>query len=81
MAVVMLVIVSFLAYIPFSQEHISTCRDALNSSLAVGDDLTDSDFDYTSTMVDNGETGVIRPFASLSEIWSRGEHCMWYGAL
>lgn len=55
MAVAMLVIVVFLAYIPFSQEQRSTCGGAINSSLAVGDDLMDSEFVYTSAMVDNGE--------------------------
>lgn len=63
MAVAMLVIVLFLAYIPFSQEQRSTCGDAINSSLAVGDELMDSDFVYTSEMVDNGELSyVVRPF-------------------
>lgn len=61
MAVAMLVLVLLFAYVPFSQEYISSCGDALNSSLAVGDDLTDSDFVYTSTMVDNGERCTIRP--------------------
>ena len=52
---VLLVIILLLAHTPFSQEHLATCGDALNSSLAVGDELTDNDFVYTSTMVDNGE--------------------------
>lgn len=69
---VCMVIILLLAHIPFSQEYLSTCGDALNSSVAVGDELTDSDFAYTSTMVDNGELSQDTPLPIFRSISLKG---------